>query len=144
MVPIVFGPHRDDVNAVAPPNSYIFAEDFKDVNDLVQYVDYLDRNNTAYIEYHTWRNLYPEGNYTNNDTYFTLGNEEQSYCDLCRLIRAKRKENHPHQHYKSVLTHVRFIRTIENIRYIFCDVLYNLLSYTPVTYYTVGDEILEV
>ena len=26
LVPIVYGPHEDDVKAVAPPNSYIHAE----------------------------------------------------------------------------------------------------------------------
>ena len=65
------------MKSVAPPNSYIFAEDFENISDLVEYIDYLDKNDSAYLEYHDWRNLYPPGNYSKNDTYFTLGNEEQ-------------------------------------------------------------------
>jgi len=43
------------VEAVAPPNSYIHAEKFETPEELVGYLDYLDSNDTAYMEYHQWR-----------------------------------------------------------------------------------------
>ena len=51
-VPIVFGSTKKDYEAAAPPGSFIFLEDFDSLNDLVKYLQYLDRNDTAYIEYH--------------------------------------------------------------------------------------------
>ena len=39
---------------IAPENSFIHVEDFTSPNDLVDYLDYLDRNETAYLEYHLW------------------------------------------------------------------------------------------
>jgi len=45
---------------IAPPNSYIHVEDFATPKDLVEYLDYLDKNDTAYYQYHEWRNLYPD------------------------------------------------------------------------------------
>merc|ERR1712147_177252 len=59
-VPIVFGPHRDDVREMAPPNSYIHAEDFDSPAALVKHLNYLNSNDTAYLEYHQWRRQEPE------------------------------------------------------------------------------------
>ena len=55
LVPIVWGPTKQDVLDVAPPNSFIHADDFKRPRDLVKFIDYLDKNYTAYMEYHKWR-----------------------------------------------------------------------------------------
>lgn len=107
MVPIVFGPHIDDVKAIAPPNSFIHAEQFETAADLVTYLDYLDKNDTAYLEYHLWRNLYPPGEFKSFGTFFRLGTEERTYCELCRLIRDKREQN-IHQYYKSVMKFWRY------------------------------------
>ena len=100
-VPIVFGPHVKDVEAVAPPNSYIHAEDFNSPEELVGYIDYLDRNNTAYLEYHQWRTLYPDGKHRAVDSITGMKKDWQSLCELCRVIRDKRANNE-HQYYKSV------------------------------------------
>ena len=59
LVPIVWGPTKEDVLNVAPPNSFIFAEDFKNPRALVKYLNYLNRNYTAYMEYHKWRETSP-------------------------------------------------------------------------------------
>jgi len=78
-VPVVYGPHKSDVEAVAPPNSYIFAEDFETPKDLVDYLDYLDKNDTAYEEYHKWRadELDEEYEYLGSHT-------AEMMCNLCR------------------------------------------------------------
>ena len=34
---------------MAPPHSFIFAEDFKTPDDLVKYIKYLNKNDTAYL-----------------------------------------------------------------------------------------------
>lgn len=102
LIPIVFGPHRDDVKGVAPPNSYIHAEDFETPAELVKYIDYLDSNDTAYLEYHQWRTIYPPGKQSVWDTLHHLGNEVRSYCELCRLIREMRQRQE-HQSYKSIM-----------------------------------------
>lgn len=60
-VPIVFGGAGgpDFANPIlAPPKSYINALDFKDLKSLANYLTYLDSNDTAYNEYHTWRYKY--------------------------------------------------------------------------------------
>ena len=55
LVPIVFGPHPDDLAAVAPPNSFIHVENFATKAELVDYLEYLNVNDTAYLAYHQWR-----------------------------------------------------------------------------------------
>ena len=50
-VPIIFGPHRDDVLEMAPPNSYIHVinvEDFKSLSALVDYWNYLKKRNCVF------------------------------------------------------------------------------------------------
>jgi len=54
---VIYGSHRDDVTAVLPPKSYIHVEDFESREDLIEYLQYLDKNVTAYAEYLEWRNL---------------------------------------------------------------------------------------
>ncbi|VDL95265.1 unnamed protein product, partial [Schistocephalus solidus] len=55
MVPIVYGPPKEEYEARAPPNSFIHVDDFATVNDLIQYLEYLDHNHTAYATYFAWR-----------------------------------------------------------------------------------------
>jgi hypothetical protein len=38
LVPVIFGPHVDDVRKVAPPNSFIHADEFETADDLVKYL----------------------------------------------------------------------------------------------------------
>lgn len=99
LVPIVFVPHVDELKAMVPPNSFINAGDFATSKQLVDYVDYLDSNNTAYLEYHHWRTLYPSVNLP--DTIQSMGSEQRSFCELCRVVREKRKES-KRQFYQSV------------------------------------------
>ena len=102
LIPIVYGPHPADVAAIAPPNSYIHAELFETPEELVGYVDFLDSNNTAYLDYHQWRTLYPLKATTEKmNTLQNMGNDDRAMCELCRLIRQKRKNN-DRQFYQSV------------------------------------------
>ena len=67
------------MEAVAPPNSYIFAEDFETPKDLVDYLDYLDSNDTAYLEYHKWR-----ANELDDDYEYLGSHTAEMMCNLCR------------------------------------------------------------
>ncbi|XP_076822877.1 4-galactosyl-N-acetylglucosaminide 3-alpha-L-fucosyltransferase FUT6-like [Clavelina lepadiformis] len=105
-VPIIFGPHKDDVSAALPPKSYIHTEDFKNPADLVKYIYYLDKNVTAYAEYLEWRTwvkfLDQNGELSSNvetNAEFNLLSKEQrktilkylnptpsGFCGLCRKL----------------------------------------------------------
>lgn len=52
-VPIVNGPNN--IRNYLPKHSVIFLEDYKSMNDLRNYLEYLSKNETAYMEYHAWR-----------------------------------------------------------------------------------------
>jgi len=81
-VPIVLGPTKEDLEAVAPPNSFIFAEDFETPRKLVEYVNYLDKNDTAYLKYHKWRNTSLQ-NFSKEKMY---QGTEDDFCRLCRRL----------------------------------------------------------
>jgi len=55
VVPVVWGTSREDYASAAPKGSFIHVDDFPNLNDLVTYLNYLDRNDTAYREYFRWR-----------------------------------------------------------------------------------------
>ena len=81
-VPVVFGPWKQDVIDIAPKGSFIHTDDFKTPGDLVRYLDYLDKNDTAYLEYHFWRSSSP--NFSN---VFGGDKTAQMTCDLCKNIK---------------------------------------------------------
>lgn len=55
-IPIVMGgKSRKDYEDTLPPNSFIYADDFKHTKDLVTYMRYLDKNDTAFDEYFKWQ-----------------------------------------------------------------------------------------
>ena len=58
-VPVVWGARKEDYIRALPPNSFIFYEDFPTSNKLINYLKYLDKNDSAYLEYFEWRKLYP-------------------------------------------------------------------------------------
>ena len=53
IVPIVLGWARYD--AYMPSSGYIDVRNFSSPQALASYIDYIDRNNTAYLEYFRWR-----------------------------------------------------------------------------------------
>ncbi|XP_033119211.1 glycoprotein 3-alpha-L-fucosyltransferase A-like [Anneissia japonica] len=54
VVPIVYGPNRSDYHKFAPPNSYIHVSDFKNVQELADYIKLLDKNDDLYNKYFDW------------------------------------------------------------------------------------------
>lgn len=52
---IVSGP--SNIRDYIPDHSVIFFSDYKHLNDLKHYLDYLSTNETAYMSYHAWRSI---------------------------------------------------------------------------------------
>lgn len=50
-VPIVWGATKEDYQAIAPPGSFIMAEEFKSANHLIDYLEFLNRNDDEYLKY---------------------------------------------------------------------------------------------
>ena len=94
-VPVIFGPHRDDVKEMAPENSYIHVEDFTTPKELVKYLNYLNTNDTAYLEYHKWRSIKPR----RPDTHSKMNNLT---CQLCLEIKRRKAANWAKKTIKSV------------------------------------------
>jgi len=94
-VPIVWGATKEDYSRLAPPNSFILYEDYKNPQDLIDYLKYLDMNDTAYMEYFEWRKMFP----CNYPLYKEDDKEEfkyaivakfsflTAYCSICKILR---------------------------------------------------------
>ena len=54
-VPVVWGPTKDDLLAVAPLDSFIFVEDFESPTHLANYLNFLDKHDNEYRKYFHWR-----------------------------------------------------------------------------------------
>ena len=81
MVPLVF---NDKIyKHILPPHSYIAVDTFASMTALVDHLKYLINNDTAYMQYHTWRRDYEIDN--------TL---ELGKCELCaKLVREQNRES---------------------------------------------------
>jgi len=87
-VPIVWGAKKSDY--IVPPKSVIFMEDYKSMDDLADYLDYLDKNDTAYLEYFQWRktdlsNVFSEN--VRDQRWFSIGS-----CNLCSFIHENNEQ----------------------------------------------------
>ncbi|XP_052217320.1 glycoprotein 3-alpha-L-fucosyltransferase A-like [Dreissena polymorpha] len=49
------GAHPDDYRRVAPSGSYIHVEDFRTVEELANYLKFLDKNDDEYNNYFRWK-----------------------------------------------------------------------------------------
>lgn len=75
VVPVIWGPKREEVESFLPKNSFIFIEDFHAPEDLANYLEYLNRDPIAYRGYFKWR-LSDKARLK----------EETGYCSLCKLL----------------------------------------------------------
>nr|XP_018669093.1 alpha-(1,3)-fucosyltransferase 6-like [Ciona intestinalis] len=55
MVPVVWGPTKEDVLSVAPLDSFIHTDDFDSPAKLAEYLQFLDKNDDEYRKYFRWR-----------------------------------------------------------------------------------------
>ncbi|VDO70921.1 unnamed protein product [Heligmosomoides polygyrus] len=73
-VPVVMGASKADYVKVAPPHSFIHVEDYSP-EQLARYLQYLDRNATAYNEYFAWK------------TYGRIV-DSNFFCRLCAFVQS--------------------------------------------------------
>ena len=90
LVPIVVGGSNNNYldHRITVPGSFIDTLDFQNMTELANYIKYLDGNDTAYNEYHKWREDY-------KIVY------ESRFCQICKKLW----ENHDgiHKHDKKYL-----------------------------------------
>ena len=80
-VPIVWGAKKSDYNF--PKNSVIFMEDYDTMDDLAGHLDYLDKNDTAYLEYFKWRKA----------DLSSASINQHGLCGLCSAIQENKLKN---------------------------------------------------
>ena len=81
-VPVVMGGIRGDYELLAPPQSFIHVGDFPSIKTLVQYLEYLDKNDEAYLTHMKWRTLSKEG--------IIEYRTSTSFCRLCQVLHQSR------------------------------------------------------
>ena len=67
------GARKADYEAVAPPGSFIYVEDFTSAKNLALYLLKLDQNDDLYNEYFRWKNL---GSFINT----------KFWCRMCAML----------------------------------------------------------
>ncbi|CAF1168765.1 unnamed protein product [Rotaria magnacalcarata] len=82
-IPIVLGPKRQSYERIAPPNSFIYAQDYSDFITLAKHLNDVATNRQKYEKYHAWKINY-ETRYLSRDV------EPIRFCELCyRLNKNK-------------------------------------------------------
>ena len=81
-IPIVYG--AENVHEFAPPHSYIDTRKFKSTKELAAYIIQLDKNDTQYLSYFTWKKHYSvkKGMYSLHDVF----------CKFCKYLHTTRKQ----------------------------------------------------
>jgi len=86
LVPIVRGAKYQQYLDRAPSkHSFIFADHFSTPKSLADYILYLDRNQTAYLEYFEWKRTLEE-NLHRNDQELLQPIYNLPLCDLCEKL----------------------------------------------------------
>ena len=93
IVPIVMG--GADYKKIAIPGSFINVLDFPSVKALADYLLYLDKNNTAYNEYFSWKTEYKQGGCLHGND---LSRHYHWTCDLCALANNASVKSKVYEH----------------------------------------------
>ncbi|CAF1036651.1 unnamed protein product [Adineta steineri] len=87
VIPIVYGPKRNDYERLAPKNSFIHIDDFHDdIDKLADYMKEIHSNLTLFSMYHQWRKNYEviiDGKAL----------ERIRMCELCQRLSNLRKDD---------------------------------------------------
>ena len=71
-MPVVLG--KGNYSKIAPIKSYIDAQEFETPQKLAEYLQYLDKNETAYAEYFEWKK------------YYKMTYKDSLFCKLCKFL----------------------------------------------------------
>jgi hypothetical protein len=96
-LPIVRGAQSAYYRDRSPPHSFIDAQQFKSAKDLSLYLNYLNRNKTAYMEYFKWKiDYYNQLMSRLNNNNITIVQDDwnmsteyhlrEPFCKLCALL----------------------------------------------------------
>lgn len=89
IVPVVLG--GANYSEMAIPGSYINVFDFDSIKTLADYLLYLDKNDTAYMEYFAWRKLYMVDGYLNGANF----NKHYPWtCDICAKAQNPKRKSY--------------------------------------------------
>lgn len=89
IVPVVLG--GANYSEMAIPGSYINVFDFDSIKTLADYLVYLDKNDTAYMEYFVWRKLYKVDGYLTGATF----NKHYPWmCDICAKAQNPKRKSY--------------------------------------------------
>ncbi|KAF9824654.1 hypothetical protein SFRURICE_004111 [Spodoptera frugiperda] len=86
-IPVIFGPSREDVETLLPPNSYIYADADTDVENLANNIKAIASSIDLLISMHTWRNHFQT---VNEHGYF--GTKSYHLCRVCEALNYNNEE----------------------------------------------------
>lgn len=81
-VPVVWGSKKEDYTKFVPESAFIFVEDFPTLQDLIQHLNFLDKNDGDYMKYFEWRKTVPSN-----------AMEKSFICQTCRLLHGIRVDD---------------------------------------------------
>ena len=94
VIPVVF--NGANMSAIAPPHSYINAEDFSSVEQLAEYLLKVGRNDSLFASYFWWRDYYKplvwctskgiEIYKCSHSLFQGLSSLVKSWCNLCKYL----------------------------------------------------------
>ena len=79
-MPVVAGPSKDYYLEVLPPGSFIHIEDFKDPEELSNFLVEVGRDQKRYEEYFQWKEDV-------NSIYFQVLRKATGTCDMLQQLR---------------------------------------------------------
>jgi len=85
LIPVLYGWYNEALGL--PPHSYINVLDFESVGKLVDYLKYLNTNDTAYSEYFKWKGKY--------GVYSRAQHKGSMFCNLCKKLHEEFPETEP-------------------------------------------------
>lgn len=89
IIPVVF--NGADMENFVPPKSVINVNDFKNVEELAEYLKFLSNDHQAYMDYFWWKKYYK----IDSDLKF------HGFCNLCIKVNEMRR-NHKKQVYEDI------------------------------------------
>jgi hypothetical protein len=111
-IPIVLGAKKEQYQRIAIPNSYIHVDDFQTIEDLAKELHRLNKNDTEYVKYLQWTQLYDV-----SERYGPMSVMDM-HSTLCFLghyqrLHAMKREN---EQIEYLLQSIRKIFNMTNIR----------------------------
>lgn len=86
IIPVVLQPNREFYEKIAPPDSFIHAQDFGfNGAELGKYLDRVANDASLYMKYFRWKNDY-------EFVHSAMQTEPRRLCELCTRLNVERKQ----------------------------------------------------